>query len=134
MKPILAVLALLALTQCSRDETVAAYGGADALWRVTELNGAPFPASATLQFVPGGDISGMAPCNSYTGQMTAPYPWFETRGLVATKRVCPELRAETEFLNALSQATLSEVLADTLILTNPDGLEMVFKSGLKPGG
>ena len=55
-----------------------------------------------------------------------PYPWFEATQIISTKRACPDLEAEGAYLNALRAATLSEVLGEFLILSNPEGLSMVF--------
>lgn len=120
--------AFLVLGQCKGDESVAGYGGADRVWVLEELDGAPFPARATLTFPDRGKVAGKAPCNSYAGVMVTPYPWFDL-GQVATTRVtCPDLGAEARFLEALDRMTLSEVSGDVLILSTPDGGEMVFRS------
>ena len=120
-------LLLASLTACRDDETVRAYGGADQIWTLKELNGAPFPAIATLTFPKEGEIAGQGPCNRYFGAMTAPYPWFDAGPIGSTRMACPNLAAETTFLAALEAATLSEVAGNTLILSDTDGLEMVFK-------
>ena len=123
------LISLMVIGACDRDETVRQYGAADKTWVLTELNGSPFSAETALSFQPQNRISGTGPCNVFTGRMATPYPWFGIENLAATKRICPDLAEETAFFNALSQATLSEVLGDTMILSNPDGLTMVFKSG-----
>lgn len=120
------LLALLCLIACTGDETVAGYGGADRTWVLTELDGSPFTARATLQFPQAGKIAGDAPCNRYSGAMTTPYPWFAATQVISTKMACPELEAETKFLGALTAMTLSEVLGDVMILSNDTGREMVF--------
>ncbi|WP_299025300.1 META domain-containing protein [uncultured Sulfitobacter sp.] len=128
MKVVIAVaLAALALSACRADETVRAYGGADRIWTLKELGGAVFPATATLRFPKEGEISGQGPCNRYFGAMTAPYPWFDAGPIGSTRIACPEMAAETAFLRALEAATLSEVAGDVLILSNTEGLQMVFK-------
>ena len=103
------LVALLALANCRGDETVAGYGGGDTTWRLLELDGEAFKPRATLQLGAKGEISGEAPCNRYFGTQTAPYPWFKAEKIGATRRACPELEAETAFLDALSAMTLSEV-------------------------
>ena len=122
------LVSLLALANCRGDETVAAYGGSDVTWRLVELDGEAFKPRATLRLEAKGEITGEAPCNRYFGTQTAPYPWFAAEKIGATRRACPELDAETAFLAALSEMTLSEVLAGTLILSNDAGREMVFKA------
>lgn len=123
----LAIL-LVALAACRKDETVRAYGGGDRTWTLKILNDAPFPATATLTFPKTGEIAGQGPCNRYFGAMTVPYPWFEAGPIGSTRMACPDLKVETVFLEALQAATLSEVLGDVMILSNTDGLEMVFNA------
>ena len=122
----MSLLILLALGACRADESVRAYGADDKEWRLIELNEHPFTARATLTFPETGRIAGNAPCNSYSGTMTVPYPRFEAGPIAATKMACPDLAAETAFFAALDAVTFSEVLADTMILSNTDGLRMVF--------
>lgn len=119
----------LVLSACFADETVRGYGGADMTWRLVELNGKKFNATVTLTFPEKGRIAGQGPCNGYSGSMTAPYPWFKTGPIAATKRACPDLAAESVFFNALGKATLSEVFDGTLMLSTEEGTLMVFKSG-----
>lgn len=124
----LLIVFLFLIAACRQDESVRAYGAADKEWQLIELDGKPFDAKATLTFPEVGRIAGQAPCNRYAGSMTVPYPWFKAGPIAATKRACPDLASETAFFSALDAATLSEVLNDTLILSNTDGLSMVFKS------
>jgi heat shock protein HslJ len=128
MKAFALVLIICAFAGCREDETLGAYGAAERVWRLTELDGAPFAQRATLTIPEAGKITGKAPCNSYSGAMTAPYPWFETGPLAVTRMACPELTAETRFFAALGEMTLSEVAGDLLILSNDQGREMVFKA------
>ncbi|MEP2028309.1 MAG: META domain-containing protein [Paracoccaceae bacterium] len=125
---LLPLLATLFLSGCTGDETVAGYGAADRIWVLEELDGSPFPAHATLLFPETGKIAGEAPCNRYSGMMTAPYPWFGATQVVSTRKACPDLEAEAKFFDALSDMTLSEVLGNVMILSNDAGREMVFKS------
>lgn len=123
------ITCLALLGACDREETIRKYGAADKIWALTELNGTPFGAETALSFQPNSRISGTGPCNAFNGKMSTPYPWFKVENLAATKRICPGLAEETAFFNALSQATLSEVLGRTMILSNPDGLSMIFNAG-----
>lgn len=118
----------LLLVACRGDETVAGYGGAEKLWRVVEIDGVAFTAGATMRFPEPGRIAGDAPCNSYAATMTAPYPWFQTGPIAATRRYCPDADAETAFFSALAEMTLSEVLGDTMILSTPEGRSIILKS------
>lgn len=127
----LALLPLLVATlaaSCDRDETLTAYGAADRIWTLQSLDGAPFGARATLIFPAEGRLAGMAPCNSFRGSQTAPYPWFAAGPLLTTRRACPELGAEQEFLRALEEMSLAEISGDVLVLSNDRGREMVFSA------
>lgn len=130
MKHAICVLLLgtLALSACNKDETVAGYGAADKVWQLVELDDAEVAFNATLTFPETGQIAGTAPCNSYSGSMTVPYPWFDAGPLAATRMACPDLDAETAFFTALDEMSLSEVLGDTLLLSNDAGRTMVFKA------
>ena len=48
----------------------------------------------------------------------------------STRRACDSLQTEQQFLSALRTMTIAELLGDTLILSNTDGAEMVFRSHL----
>jgi heat shock protein HslJ len=128
MMRLVLILPLMALFQCDKDESVAAYGAADQSWALQEINGQPFEASAILRFPEEGRIAGNAPCNTYNGTLSAPYPWFEIQNLTATRAACAGLEAEGVYFAALLIMTQSEVSGDVLILRNEDGQEMVFKA------
>lgn len=135
MKPlwILPLLGVLALAGCKKDETLSGYGAAEATWELAELDGAPFQARATLTFPEEGKLAGQAPCNRYFADQMAPYPWFKSGPIGATRMACPEMDAEQVFFDSLGAMTLSEVSGDTLILSNDDGREMVFKVAAPDG-
>ena len=128
MRLVLAVMALSVLGYC-KDETVTGYGGAEAVWHLESLDGAAFPARATLMFPAEGELAGEAPCNTYSGRQTVPYPWFAAEAVAATKRACPKLAEEALYLTALAEMTLVEVLGGVMILSNDAGREMVFRAG-----
>ncbi|MGB7244918.1 MAG: META domain-containing protein [Sulfitobacter sp.] len=121
------LMAMTLATCDAGDETVRAYGAADKTWVLESIDEAAFEAAATLTFPEPGRIAGKAPCNAFSADMTVPYPWFETGPIMATRMACPDLPAETEFLTALSDMTLSEVLGDTLVLSNDANRSMVFR-------
>lgn len=129
MKILLTLVVLLtALSACRKDETVRAYGGGDRTWTLKILNDAPFPATATLTFPKAGEIAGQGPCNRYFGAMTVPYPWFDAGPIGSTRMACPDMAAEDAFFAALEAVTLSEVLGDVMLLSNTEGVEMVFNA------
>lgn len=110
------------------DETITAYGGADVIWTLTEMDRAPFTARATLVFEDGGAVYGQAPCNRFRATQSVPYPWIEIGPIMATKMACPDLEAEDAYLTALQEMTLAEVSGPVLILSNDEGREMVFRA------
>ena len=124
-----AVLALLAtIPACQADETVRACDAAAREWTLAEINGQPFNARATLTFPDEDTVAGKAPCNRYSARLTVPYPWFEVGPIRTTKMACSDLRKETKYFTILRQMTLSEVLENVLILSTPEGKNMVFKA------
>ena len=129
MRLTLVLVVIFGLSNCYGDETVRGHGAADKEWRLVELTGAAYDGPATLTFPEMGKIGGRAPCNRYTATMDAPYPWFDAGPIAATRMACPNLEAETRFFEALEAATLSEVMGNTLILSDDNGVLLVFKSG-----
>lgn len=123
-----AFLILALIPACQGDETLSAYGATEKTWVLESLDGTPWGPHTTIAFPAEGRISGDAPCNGYAGAQNAPYPWFEATAIRATKRACPELRAETTFFQALRDMTQSEVAGDVLLLRNDAGREMVFRA------
>ena len=114
------------LPACQGDETVSGYAEADAVYVLRELDGAAFPARATISFPAEGQVAGEGPCNSYSARQTVPYPWIKIEAIVATKRGCADLGAEAAFFAGLRSATLVEVAGDVLILSDDEGGQMVF--------
>lgn len=128
----LAFFVSFCLSACFSDETVSGYGG-DRLWTLSEVDGKPFNARATIRFGEDGKVSGQAPCNRYFGTQTAPYPWLELGPIGATKMACPDLAAETAYFNALAAMSLVEVTGDVMILSNEGGRKMVFTASQDDG-
>jgi heat shock protein HslJ len=126
---IAAAAAALFLMTRRGDETVASYGAGDRTWVLSEIGNMDVAPAATLRFADPGRISGTAPCNSYAAAMTVPYPWFEAVDIAVTRMTCAEMAAEQAFFTALSAATYSEVMDDTLVLSNDDGPLLVFTAG-----
>ncbi|WP_298258492.1 META domain-containing protein [uncultured Litoreibacter sp.] len=120
------LIALAMLAAC-KDETISGYSTEGASWALQSIDGVPFKANATISFPETGKIAGEAPCNSYFGAQTVPYPWFNAEKIGSTRRACADLKSETQFFEALSDMTLSESVGDTLILSNDKGREMLFK-------
>lgn len=127
IKTVLSLLTcLLPLMACAKDETLAAYGGADHQWQLVEVDGTASSDQLTLQFSQDGAVSGAAPCNRFSARNTAPYPWFALSQIAATRRACPALAREQDLLELLQHMTQSELSGNILILRSDDGQEMVF--------
>lgn len=122
------IVVALFLTHCTRDETVAAYGGSDRIWKLVELDGQRVGSPTTLTFPSRGRVAGEGPCNGYSADMLAPYPWFETASIVRTSKTCPDLAFEDRYIEALTGMTQSEVSGSTLVLRNDAGREIVFNA------
>lgn len=114
------------LSLCQGDETLSAYGAAGLTWKLTSVNGEEFASSAIIEFPQEGKIQGNAPCNTFFGTQSAPYPWFQVEKLAVTKRACPDLKQEEKFLSTLQKMTLAEVSGKVLILSSDHAEEMIF--------
>lgn len=123
----LGLSALIGLFSCA-DETLSGYGASETQWVLQEIDGTPFDARAILEFPEEGVLRGQAPCNTFQGAQTVPYPWFQAEDIAVTRMACPDLEAEAMFLTTLQEMTLAEVGTDTLFLSNDAGRKMVFSA------
>ena len=126
-----AALTALATAACAGPtaETVVTQGGEGQSYVLVSIDGAPFPARATISFPGPLQVRGNGPCNSYRGGRSVPLPGFGTTALAVTRRACPDLRAEGAFFAALAAMTAAEVDGTTLILSAPGiGRSMVFQA------
>lgn len=123
-----ALAMLLALSFCAPDETVSGYADPDARYLLERLDGGPPPARLELRLPGPGRAEGSGPCNAFSAEQRAPYPWFELGPIAATRRGCPELEAEAELFAALGEMGLAEVAGPVLILSNTEGREMLFRA------
>lgn len=121
------LLLTLTMTTCQADETISGYADPDAIWMLTDLNGQSPKSEITLTFPEKGKIAGRAPCNRYFGTQSKPLPWFKTGPIASTKMACPNLAEESKYFTALDTATLAEVSATTLILSNETGPILTYK-------
>jgi len=129
MRPISAAIAgaALALTLTGCNLTTPQPGGAPTGANAYEMEDvvwvAPAFDDATLQFS-GGQMSGQAPCNGYSGENLATWPAFDfDAGEVAvTLMACPNDALETAFFAALRAATRAAITGDgALVLSNAAG-------------
>lgn len=108
------------------------YGAGERSFVLQSVDGAAFAGTATIGFPTPGRVAGQAPCNSYSGALTVPYPWFELGPLAVTKRACLSEGGEAAFFQALLSMSLVRVEDGTLRLWNDSGREMIFSE--QPGG
>jgi len=114
-------LAALALLAACGDETLSTRADRDATFVLTAIDGAPFPARATIRFPAQDRIAGEGPCNSYTAEQSAPYPWFEPGPLTTTRRACAgpdDTHAEAALFRALSLMRQADLTGDMLRLSD----------------
>lgn len=128
---ILTLAAVAGLAACGADETVTQYGGADYLWRLTEIDGVPVGYSASMMFEDDGGIAGDGPCNGFTALQAKPYPWIEVTLDVVEQVYCPDIDKEEAFFAALQAMSLVEVSGPNMLLSNDAGRKMAF-TGLRP--
>ncbi|MCK8463904.1 META domain-containing protein [Aliiroseovarius sp. S1339] len=122
---ITATLAALTLVGC-KDETISGFADRKAVWKLLEIDRKPFDADATISFPKPGLINGQAPCNTYSSEQKAPYPWFEIGPIAATRMACEDMDAESNYFTALTQMRQVETSGDMLIMSNEAGRQMVF--------
>lgn len=122
---ITAAIAAFTLAGC-KDETISGYADRKVAWKLLEIDRKPFDADATIAFPKHGQIVGQAPCNSYTSEQKAPYPWFEIGPIAATRKACDAMDEESRFFTALTQMREIEAQGDMLIMSNEAGRQMVF--------
>jgi heat shock protein HslJ len=96
-----------------------------ATWRLVALNGQAVAARVTLDLTVPGQVSGMAPCNRYSGRLDGTPPAFRPGPLRATRRACDDLALEAAFFRALGAAQRVETAQGRLLLTG-DGVQLEF--------
>jgi len=96
-------------------------------WILVDMNGLPWGQDATLR-IDGDRLTGIGPCNAYSGAQAASPPGFAARAIAATALPCADLdrnRAEREYLDQLGRAEAMRRDRARLVLSGP-GVEMVF--------
>lgn len=122
---VLAGTAMLVACQDAGEQSVALLRPGDS-FAVARIDGAPAPAGVTFEVGDTGRVTGAAPCNRYSGQLTEQGGAMTISGTVMTRRACldPALNlAEMRFGNALGSITAARSTADGIALTDPEGRE-----------
>lgn len=116
----------------ARPATQAAIG----TWSLVSLNGKEVAAPGTdapwFTLSPDGAISGFTAVNRFSTRLTPPDPapgQFRVGPMAATRMAGPpeRMQLESDFSEAFGKAERFTVHADTLTLTSPDGITLVFK-------
>lgn len=97
-------------------------------WILTEVNGLPWGHDASLR-LEGDRLTGVGPCNAYSGKREGTAPEFRARDMNSTLMACLDparTQAEAEYLDMLPKATAIRRDHGQLVLTG-SGLMMVFE-------
>ena len=128
-----AIVAALAACQDTGERSAAMLRPGSS-FTVARIDGAPAPAGVTLEIGEGGRVTGRAPCNRYSGQLTENGGAMAISGTVMTRMACAEADrnlAEARFGNALGGITAARRTGDGVALVDPEGKERI---GLVPAG
>ncbi|WP_176805084.1 META domain-containing protein [Paracoccus isoporae] len=117
-----ALAAMLALGACAARDVAEAdrIDGID--WKLISVNGLAYPYDVSLR-LDGDRLSGVLPCNAYSGQRGGAAPSFTASGLDVTEMACADpqrRRAEAEYLALLPRLTSIARDGDGLRMTGPD--------------
>ncbi|MTE00426.1 META domain-containing protein [Paracoccus sp. YIM 132242] len=129
----LAAAAALAACQDAGERSVAMLRPGSS-FTVARIDGAPAPAGVTFEVGEGSRVTGRAPCNRYSGQLTESGGAMTVSGTVMTRMACGEadrMMAETRFGIALGSVTAARRTGEGIALTDPEGRERL---GLVPAG
>ncbi|WBU57160.1 META domain-containing protein [Paracoccus sediminicola] len=97
-------------------------------WKLTQLNGLPFAQDVSLR-LDGDRLSGVLPCNAYSGARAGTAPAFGAQEIATTELACADpvrQQAEAEYLALLPRAEVIERDGSRLVLSGP-GLQMIFE-------
>ena len=123
------VAAVLSLAACQDPgERSVAMLRPGSSFAVARIDGAPAPGGVTLEVGEGGRVTGRAPCNRYSGQLTESGGAMTVSGMVMTRAACLEpdrTMAEMRFAVALGSITGARRSGDTVALIDPEGRERI---------
>lgn len=88
-------------------------------WKVAEINGEPFKASAVATLTEDGHVTGKAPCNNFNAGYTGHWPDITFQPAMRTMMACPDLPAEDQFFAAMEKVNHGEVRESDMLLTGP---------------
>ena len=117
--------AMLLLASCASSQSAYTVGGE---WQVTNMNGKSITPSDETPFIgfdrANGNVYGFTGCNRLTGtanlkKLANGKVDFKQMGM--TRMLCPDDVYETEFMEALNQATSMEMKGNEMLLKNKQG-------------
>ena len=112
-------------------------------WNVTNFNngqqavvGVQEGTSLTVRFAEGGQVSGNAGCNNFTGAYTQENTTIKIGPLAVTQKMCAEpagvMEQEAQFLKALESATVIQLDGNSLTLrTAEDAMAVVMSRAIE---
>jgi heat shock protein HslJ len=72
---------------------------------------------------------GSGGCNAINGKLFSEDTLLRFTNVISTRMMCPASNIETDFLKALQSTTTFKIENNSLILTNPNDVKLVFKKG-----
>lgn len=93
-------------------------------WKLMALNGLPYPFDVSLR-LDGDRLSGVLPCNAYSGGRDGTPPAFAATDLEVTEMACADQErrmAEAEYMSILPRLMTVERDGNQLRLTGPDAV------------
>lgn len=132
MKKLLALLLLLCLTACDGELKMSDLAGK---WQLTSMNGQPAPTDirgglgVTLEIQEDGKFAGQSPINRYFGQINTQDKTFKTGPVGMTMMAGPPelMDAERDYFTVINDVRSVDIEGGQLILTGPDGKQLVFE-------
>ena len=70
-------------------------------------------------------VSGNSGCNNFTGSFTADKDKLSFGTLSSTKMMCPDMKMETDFLNAISKTANFSMYQEKLVLKDASGTQLM---------
>lgn len=130
MRILAAVLAALLLVGCGSSEAVKKTLDMNT-WEVIQIGAASLEDLSadqlpTMAFdLAKSQISGSTGCNSYSGSFTSDDTGMKMGPMAVTKKACPDMTTEDQFLKALGTIARVDMDDDLLRAFNASGVEVL---------
>lgn len=127
----------------SKDKSIASFQGCGNyivdprlhdIWVLEKMNGKNVSSSEFVNELPyleinsnSGTFMGYAGCNRMNGSLFFEKEVLRFTSIITTRMACISENKEGEFLHSLESTTSYEVANMRLTLTNPSGIELIFK-------